>query len=287
MRGVESKFQADLPEEADWFVINSEKEYLNQINQRLAVYVNHPKAAAFMQDYNLETSKLLWAIATRLTKEHSHCFKWSEDNTCIINNITGIKIPLFSGDPVIAILNLVPQDINLLLSEKGEEHRLVFSLTIYSVGWYAADRIGSTLSELHKPVPNWEEIVKPRVLGLFKRMSRGKITRQYRINKFVQFGKDLARFSKKDYDISKLSKDKLAVNNLFLRQEYQVFIALSLKMVLLSVHTEIRPLTTLNLDELVKVYKEYEKMKSDLQGYHDFDKWGPIVDKHIKELQKS
>lgn len=280
---VKATFQRKLPESAKWFPIDSRENYLKNINDRLSTYYANPKAAAFKKSYYFTVLKTMRTICKRLVQESPDEFNLEFGNLYIVNKITGKKFPLYWGNPIVTLLNLVSQDINLLYSKDiKEEHKLEFSITIYSVGWYVKDRLGWTLTDLHKHVPTWKEHIKPRAVKLFNDMKSGKQPLMYRTNLFVQFGSKLAMYSTEDY----FTPCELKVfSNLYLRREYQVFYRVGPKKVIFIVDTQIEPLSNFTSSELNQVYLEFDKMAPGLKNYHNFYIWGPILKRHIKDIE--
>ncbi len=84
----------------------------------------------------------------------------STTSPMIHNHLTGEIFPIGSEckDPFGTAARLAMEDFNILMKnpETGDYH-LQASATLFPAGWKLEERIGTTMANLHRPVPKWRE----------------------------------------------------------------------------------------------------------------------------------
>ncbi len=94
--------------------------------------------------------------------------KYSTDGN-IITRPDGVKIDLTKADPIISASRLVQEDI-LLLKDDGLKHVLKAGVLCFPASWTLAEKKGKSLTEIHRPVPEYDETLAPRMEKMFKNL---------------------------------------------------------------------------------------------------------------------
>lgn len=95
--------------------------------------------ARYPNDFTITTTPAGRAIRNHLTNEN-----FLIDSTCT--------------NPLEVAARLAMEDFNILIkTPETEEYHLMASATLFPAGWKLQERIGTSMANLHKPVPEWKK----------------------------------------------------------------------------------------------------------------------------------
>ncbi|KAG4432037.1 hypothetical protein IFR05_012476 [Cadophora sp. M221] len=196
----------------------------------------------------------------------------------IINHLTDEVYPIGPScpNPLEVAAKLSMEDFNILLRnpETGEYH-LQASATLFPAGWKLQERIGTTMANLHKPVPGWKQNLGSSVNRYFDHLSHK--TAMERTNVFIQTTPNLFQ------DAPESSPENapntiLTIDSLQIRRERQTFTRLEHSgAVLFTVRTFMEPLTQLGDDELRVLRSQVLGWDEEVRVYKGGDIWGPLL----------
>ena len=78
----------------------------------------------------------------------------------------GVSIPLDPAQPLLTLGRLVQEDL-CLMDSVGGEHVLTGAILCFPASWTLAQKIGRPLSDIHIPVPSYDEGIARRVQRMF------------------------------------------------------------------------------------------------------------------------
>lgn len=85
----------------------------------------------------------------------------------------GVIVPIDRADPMGTLGHLVQEDL-CLMEKRGEEHVLTAAVLCFPASWRLAEKIGRPLTEIHVPVPDYDEGIARRVQRLFDGVQPGR-----------------------------------------------------------------------------------------------------------------
>lgn len=81
----------------------------------------------------------------------------------------GVEVSLSETDPLVVIGHLVAEDFCLLLPDEASgEYRLVGAVLCFPSRWLLSEKLGKPLTEIHDPVPDYDEMLARRVNRVFE-----------------------------------------------------------------------------------------------------------------------
>ncbi|PBP27091.1 hypothetical protein BUE80_DR002075 [Diplocarpon rosae] len=195
----------------------------------------------------------------------------------IINHLTDEVYPIGPScpNPLEVAAQLAMEDFNILTRnpETGEYH-LQASATLFPAGWKLQERIGTSMANLHRPVPGWKEKLGASVnrfvlMSIYFDHLSHKTTME-RTNVFIQSTPDLFQ------DVPEIVPDTgVAVHELMVRRERQTFTRLEhTGAVLFTVRTYMEPLTQLCNDQLRALRSQVLGWEEEVRKYKGGDIWG-------------
>lgn len=106
----------------------------------------------------LATKELMEMCLAFLCARYPQYFHLNEEKTIFYNGILKTESHLSVEDPLIVILNNVPEDFGITLRnpETGHYHFRA-GLICSALGWNVDTKIGMNLQEIHKPIPDYKE----------------------------------------------------------------------------------------------------------------------------------
>ncbi|KAE9377073.1 hypothetical protein N431DRAFT_331950 [Stipitochalara longipes BDJ] len=172
-------------------------------------------------------------------------------------------------NPLEIAAKLSMEDFNILMknSETGEYH-LQASATLFPAGWKLQERIGTSMANLHAPVPRWNEKLGGNVNRYFDHLSPK--TSMERTNLFIQTTPDLFQ------DVPEAaSTEIIAPRRLMVRRERQTFTRLAKTgAVLFTVRTYMTPLVELSVEELKALKSQIMGWEEEIRVYKGWQIWG-------------
>ncbi|KAG4418257.1 hypothetical protein IFR04_008615 [Cadophora malorum] len=192
----------------------------------------------------------------------------------IINHLTDEIFPIgpTCPNPLEVAAKLSMEDFNILLRhpETGEYH-LQASATLFPAGWKLQERIGTSMANLHRPVPGWKEKLQSSVNRYFDHLSHK--TAMERTNVFIQTTPHLFQDAPES-----APETILTIDDLQIRRERQTFTRLEHSgAVLFTVRTFMEPLTQLGDEGLRALRSMVLGWEEEVRVYKGGDIWGPLL----------
>jgi Protein of unknown function (DUF3445) len=150
----------------NWLTID--EHYLPEHNVRSRLLSDHISSVLqCLPGSEAACHEVLTAVGSFLTSRYPYMFTFSGSGRRkrIHNLQTGESFQVVNNPrPLEAAARLAMEDFNLLIKDPSNgEYRLQASATLFPAGWKLEDRIGYTLTELHRPVPAWQDKLGPHV----------------------------------------------------------------------------------------------------------------------------
>jgi len=147
-------------DESNWLTIDS--NYLPEHKERCHLLeTSRPQVIQCLQGSEAACHEVLELVSNFLSSRFPQCFtvKPSPRHT-ISNHITGETFPmgLQCPNPLETVAKLAMEDFNILMKDPSTgEYLLQASVTLFPAGWILQERIGTSMANLHGPVPGWQE----------------------------------------------------------------------------------------------------------------------------------
>ncbi|KAH8892177.1 hypothetical protein GQ53DRAFT_647066 [Thozetella sp. PMI_491] len=177
------------------------------------------------------------------------------EGRCLYNKVTGDQIPLrpSAGSEPESLLEAlgrqVEEDFLILQPDKASgEFRLRAFIGCFPNGFDWADKLGQTLSEIHEPVPNYEQRLQKSMNRFLGRLEPEKFVQRH--NWSISAKGDLFAVSNVHlYEGEKVSVENIDCTRAYLRCERQVVHRLSgSDAVVLAIHTYMYPLSAIRAE---------------------------------------
>ncbi|KAE9983343.1 hypothetical protein BLS_004553 [Venturia inaequalis] len=144
--------------ETDWW-LELENTYIQRIKQRQELFAEHGKGVLDMlPGSELACKELMEMCLQFLCARYPQYFKLDVENMLFHNSILGTVSDLKATPSLEVILNNVPEDFGITLrdTETGY-YKFRAGVICSALGWNIASKIGMTLPEIHKPIPDYKE----------------------------------------------------------------------------------------------------------------------------------
>ncbi|PHH86151.1 hypothetical protein CDD83_10651 [Cordyceps sp. RAO-2017] len=153
------------------FWLELESSYRERIRQRQALYAEHGQLVMdFMPGSELARKELMEMVLQFLCARYPQYFELT--GSTLANRILGTKHDLAATEPLRVLLDNVPEDFALVLRDH-ESGCYYFRAGIIcsAVGWSLGQKMGLSLSAIHRPVPDFEEKIAFSVDRFFTKMA--------------------------------------------------------------------------------------------------------------------
>jgi len=144
--------------EPDWW-LELESNYGDRIKQRLDLFDRHGKDILnALPGSETACKELLGTVIQFLCARYPHYFSYNVQTCLLKNKILDKCFSVKQMDPLVVILNNVPEDFLLVLENpETQKYHLRAGVCCSSMGWNVGTKIGKSLSEIHAPVPDYKE----------------------------------------------------------------------------------------------------------------------------------
>lgn len=144
----------------NWLTIDS--EYMTEHIIRKELLDNSlPSVVQCLPGTELACTEALKLVVDFLVSHYPETFilEGSGNTSCIRNEATKESFSLIDvANPLEVAARLAMEDFSILVKDPSDEqYHLMASATLFPVGWKLQERIGGTMTVLHKPVPQWQE----------------------------------------------------------------------------------------------------------------------------------
>lgn len=139
------------------FWLEIESTYRFRIAQRQDLYAKHGSdVLQALPGSELACKELMEMVIQFICARYPQAFELH--GRVFVNHILGVKQDLDQIEPLLFLLNHVPEDFALTLRDPSTG-RYCFRAGVIcsSVGWKLSEKIGLGLPEIHAPVPDYKE----------------------------------------------------------------------------------------------------------------------------------
>ncbi len=159
---------------SDWLSVDQSRH--ETMIAKDAVLRNHRDNAVITVAAGLEAADALLATTlAHLAQWHTGAFTVGVDD--VTDAQSGRVTPIDRAQPLETLARILPQDF-CLLTPTDESWRLTAAAVCFTSRWNLADKMGSTLSEIHAPVPGYEARVGFAVEHVIGRLSDDQVLKR-------------------------------------------------------------------------------------------------------------
>ncbi|GKT41004.1 uncharacterized protein ColSpa_01185 [Colletotrichum spaethianum] len=157
-----------------YFWIELENTYRNRIVERQELYAKNGEGVlAALPGSELACKELMEMVIQFICARYPNQFK--RDGTILVNNILGTTTDLSKTEPLVVLLNNVPEDFGIMIRDhKTGRYVLRAGMVCSSVGWKISEKMGMGLPGIHKPVPDYREKMEFSMDRFFTKMPTNK-----------------------------------------------------------------------------------------------------------------
>jgi hypothetical protein len=153
-----------MPMEPDYW-LELESTYHERIAQRLAIYKENGKAVVdATPGSELACNELMEMVIQYLCVRYPNSFSYDSVSGTFHNHILKTATPNVLDKMGIAaletVLENVPEDFPMVMEDEKGVYRLRAGITLSAIGWNMQQKLGKTMSEIHQPVPFYQEKLK-------------------------------------------------------------------------------------------------------------------------------
>ncbi|KAF5534846.1 hypothetical protein FMEXI_11053 [Fusarium mexicanum] len=152
------------------FWLEIENTYRERVAQRQVLYAKHGKdVLQALPGSELACKELMEMVIQFLCARYPQAFEL--DGRVFVNHILAVKEDLDQTEPLVFLLNHVPEDFALTLRDPATG-RYCFRAGVIcsSVGWKLSEKIGLGLPEIHATVPDYKEKMEFSMDRFFTKM---------------------------------------------------------------------------------------------------------------------
>ena len=144
--------------ETDWW-LELENTYKSRVAQRKGLHEQHGKGVLqHLPGSELACKELMEMVVQFLCARYPQYFSLSEDKKTLENKILGVKQDIRAKDPLLIILENVPEDFAIMLRNPDTGYYHFRAGVICSaLGWNVDSKIGLQLHQIHAPIPDYKE----------------------------------------------------------------------------------------------------------------------------------
>ena len=287
-------------DESNWLTLDS--AYLPEHFLRCHLLcTKRPQVLQTLPGSEAACQEVLSLVVTFLSSrfpQHFTLTTTSLGGPAIHNHLTNEIFPIGQQkchNPLEIAAKLSMEDFNILVkNQETGEYELKASATLFPAGWKLQERIGTSMANLHRPVPGWKEKLGGSVNRYFRpfaspkshqKRREGLMWNRYfdhlspktcmeRTNLFIQTTTDLFQDSPEAVS----SDEVIRPERLMVRRERQTFMRLvNSGAVLFTVRTYITPLVELGVEELRALKSQVLGWEDEIRVYKGWDIWGEAL----------
>ncbi|KAF8636548.1 hypothetical protein AX17_003360 [Amanita inopinata Kibby_2008] len=212
--------------EPDWW-LELESTYQERIAQRQELYKKHGKAIIDQLPGSEQACKeLMQMVVQFLCTRYPNQFTLNLRTGTFHNRILDVRCSIRDTEPLVFLLNHVPEDF--LITQRDEKTGLYYlraAVSCSAVGWQLREKMGSSLSEIHGPVPDYQEKMQ---MSMDRRVSKSffsKMTCDKPIQRgswSFEVGQPLyLQPGDADWSLRETQSPNLRIEDIFLRVDWQ------------------------------------------------------------------
>jgi hypothetical protein len=144
--------------EPDWW-LELENTYVKRIKQRQELYAKHGQCVLqSLPGSEIATKELMEMCVTFLCARYPQYFRLDKEKMIFYNDILETESRLREEDPLVVIVNHVPEDFAIMLRDSETGYYFFRAGVICSaLGWNVDTKIGMGLDQIHRIIPDYKE----------------------------------------------------------------------------------------------------------------------------------
>jgi hypothetical protein len=170
----------------DWILIDKNYPSRMELKKGIIADVGNQVIECFPPGFD-SCVEFLELLVQYLPRRYPTIFTVSSDGTSVTNHVTGETLDLRPSNfnttdatshnhPLYLCSRLTEDDISILIYDPAEdEYRLQAALFGFPAGFFAAKKMGLSLSEIHGPVPTYEAKLKMPMNKFFKNVGPSRM----------------------------------------------------------------------------------------------------------------
>ncbi|KAK2871642.1 hypothetical protein FQN49_002978 [Arthroderma sp. PD_2] len=268
-------------DKAGWLVVDDDYDARHAVRANLFNTRNR-ELSQCLPEAKDACDEALKEVSSFLCKTHPDMFelKESTSGTVVRNKRIGEEFPLERGrvPPLEAAARLAMEDMTILLKNDSGDHYVAATSSAFLIGWSANTRMGSTLNEMHAPVPQWARQIAFSVNKFMARLTPE--SPMERSSYFVQVLQPNEPWESIFFQPEGLLQDhtKPIPERVLIRRERQTFTRLpKTNGILFTVKTTVTFLQDLPLAELQLLAKDFSNWPEDMAAYKGRSHWGETI----------
>ncbi|KAI5361853.1 hypothetical protein Slin15195_G055040 [Septoria linicola] len=161
--------------EPDWW-LELNRDYKATIAWRQQTFEKHGDAVLqTLPGSELAAKELMEMCLQFLCARYPHYFSLNTEDMMLHNEILGNKTDLRATPPMHVLLANVPEDFAIMLRDPTTGlYTFRGGMIMSSLGWSLGTKLGLTLDEIHKPVPDYQEKMQFSMNRYFSKMPTDK-----------------------------------------------------------------------------------------------------------------
>ncbi|EFR04001.1 hypothetical protein MGYG_07005 [Nannizzia gypsea CBS 118893] len=268
-------------DKACWLVVDDTYNARHQVRANLFNTRNR-EVSQCLPEAKGACNEALKEVSSFLCRTYPNTFELKESTSGAIvrNKRVGEEFPLENGSipPLEAAARLAMEDMTILLKNDSGDHYVAATSSAFLIGWSANTRMGSTLNEMHAPVPQWARQIAFSVNKFMARLTPE--SPMERSSYFVQVIQPGERWESILFQPDGLLQDHTVPtpDRVLIRRERQTFSRLpETNGILFTVKTTVTFLEDLPLAELQLLAKDIESWPEDMAAYKGRSHWGETI----------
>ncbi|OAL71957.1 hypothetical protein A7D00_3989 [Trichophyton violaceum] len=268
-------------DKAGWLIVDENYSARHQVRANLFNNRNR-EVSQCLPEAKDACDEALKEVSSFLCRTYPDMFelKESASGTIVRNKLMGEEFPLENStiSPLEAAARLAMEDMTILLKNDSGDHYVAATSSAFLIGWSANTRMGSTLNEMHAPVPQWARQIAFSVNKFMARLTPE--SPMERSSYFVQVIQSNEPWESIFFQPEGLLQDHTipTPERVLIRRERQTFNRLpKTNGILFTVKTTVSFLEDLPLSELQLLAKDIESWPEDMAAYKGRSHWGETI----------
>lgn len=158
-------------DESQWLVFD-EHGHTDMAEKARLLAQRHADVVAHRPDGDAASSELLDMVVRHLARYEGDRFVI--DGAEVRDVRTGASVDTSAWHPIDAAGRLVQEDLTIMTRDPAGDWRLTAASVCFPSRWRLADKIGADLTQIHDPVPFYEERIGAAVQQRFDRLEPGR-----------------------------------------------------------------------------------------------------------------
>jgi hypothetical protein len=157
--------------EPNWW-LEVDKDYVHRVNERIELYKQYgSKVLDCQPGGELACKELMEMCLQFYCARYPKHFSLSADKRIFHNKLTGKDTDLNATPPLHVLLHNVPEDFAIVLRNEADGlYYFRAGCICSSLGWNVSTKIGMTLKDIHKPIPDYKEKMSFSMDRFFSKM---------------------------------------------------------------------------------------------------------------------